>query len=517
MEKIINYFKYMYEKYKTALYSSVILTLLTHIYFFTSRFGNEDDLNFLSFTNNTLSSGRFMLGNYFTGNTITPMINFLFAIIVLAVVSIIICDLLKIKNKKSMIFISAILSTFPSLAMSFSYLYMVEVYMSALVLSTLAVYITVKFKYGFIIGGLLLSLSLGNYQSYIGIATALSTIYLIKLLIDGSNAEDVLKLFMKLLLMGIIGVVLYFVILNICLNVFNTSLSSYKGADSMGLPPINQWIFLIGRTYYHFIGYFLGISFFKSNIFYTIVKCILLLLIVIVFIRILRKNKIFKNRLEIVMLLILCALLPLAINIVDFMAYKTDLSILNIYQYSMIYILAIFLIDKFINDKHKKYNYFTVGVVFVLLFCICYQNFEITNNYYYKIEEFNDYTESFNNRLLARIENTNGYDYTMPIIITGIKNSEFYKKLYDLDPWKDIVYYDQGLWGGRYIGYADLYYLENDDKIFELINNQLGFELVQATDEQKQEIIESNDFLEMDSWPSSKAIKIIEGVLVIKL
>ena len=152
MKKIMKILKELYDKYKYSIYSSMIFTFLTHFYFFTRRLANEDDLSYLVFKDFALTSGRWNNGTLFTTSLMSPSINFILVIIILALISLLICDIFKIKNKKNMILISLIISTFPSLALSFSYLFMVEIYMTSLLLAVLAVWLSTKWKYSFIPG-----------------------------------------------------------------------------------------------------------------------------------------------------------------------------------------------------------------------------------------------------------------------------------------------------------------------------------------------------------------------------
>ena len=88
--------------------------------------------------------------------------------------------------------------------------------------------------------------------------------------------------------------------------------------------------------------------------------------------------------------------------------------------------------------------------------------------------------------------------------------------MFDVGQWSEIINYDQGLWG-QFIGYADLYYFNSDSKIHAYINNQLGIELVEVSEEQKKVIYNSKEFEEMKAWPSEESVQIIEGILIIKL
>lgn len=436
----------------------------------------------------------------------SPSVNFILVIIILAIISLLICDIFKIKNKKNMILISLIISTFPSLALSFSYLFMVEIYMTSLLLAVLAVWLSTKWKYGFIPGSLCIALSLGNYQSYIAVSVSLIIIYVIKETID--KKKEILKDILKLFIMGILGIIIYFIILKVLLLINKTSLSNYKGADSMGIPPISEWPKLIFRTYKHFIGYFIGKSYFRVSIFESIIRILTIILTFILLINKITKEKFYKNKTNIIIFIILIVLIPFTFNIVDFMAFKADLTSLQIYSFSSLYLLIILILDK------TKPNYLNT-ILTILIIAIGIMNFTTVNKYYFKQETYYKYTENFNNRLLNKIESTEGYYYGIPIIFKGESNSNFYKELNTLPNTNDNITFDQSLWGGKYIGYADLYTYNNDKKIFTMINNEFGVYLNRATDEERDKIKDNIEYNNMKSYPEKYSIKIIDGILVV--
>lgn len=484
----------------------MIFTFLTHFYFFSRRLANEDDLSYLVFKDFALTSGRWNNGTLFTTSLMSPSVNFILVIIILAIISLLICDIFKIKNKKNMILISLIISTFPSLALSFSYLFMVEIYMTSLLLAVLAVWLSTKWKYGFIPGSLCIALSLGNYQSYIAVSVSLIIIYVIKETID--KKKEILKDILKLFIMGILGIIIYFIILKVLLLINKTSLSNYKGADSMGIPPISEWPKLIFRTYKHFIGYFIGKSYFRVSIFESTIRILTIILTFILLINKITKEKFYKNKTNIIIFIILIVLIPFTFNIVDFMAFKADLTSLQIYSFSSLYLLIILILDK------TKPNYLNT-IITILIIAIGIMNFTTVNKYYFKQETYYKYTENFNNRLLNKIESTEGYYYGIPIIFKGESNSNFYKELNTLPNTNDNITFDQSLWGGKYIGYADLYTYNNDKKIFRMINNEFGVYLNRATDEERDKIKDNIEYNNMKSYPEKDSIKIIDGILVV--
>jgi len=502
----------LYNKYKYSLYSSIIFTFITHFYYFTKRLGNEDDLSYLIFSDAAITSGRWSDGTLFSTSLMSPVIKFLLVIIILSLCSVMICDLFKIKSKKGMIITSMILSMFPTLSISFSYLFMVEVYMLALLLAVFAVWVSIKYKYGFILGSLSIACSLGHYQSYIGISVALIIIYILKEILDKKDDKDVIKSIVKLLIMGVLGVVLYFVILKIVLLFNNAALSNYKGANSMGIPPLSEWGTQLFRTYKHFIGYFIGLSYYKVSLFESLFRILLILTTFIILVIRIIKEKLYLNKINFIILIVILLSIPLTFNIVDFMAYKAELSSLQIYQFSLFYILCFVILNKQYNNKKIK---LVSNIVCILLVIISYYNFISTNSYYFKLEKYYSYTENFNNRLLNRIEGTKNYSYDMPVMFVGIENSTFVNNLYNEPYINDILTFDQALWGGKYIGYADLYSFKNDRKIFSMIENQFGVYLNRANDDERKTVKKSKEFKELKSYPSVDSIKIIEGVLVV--
>ena len=276
----------------------------------------------------------------------------------------------------------------------------------------------------------------------------------------------------------------------------------------MGIPPISEWPKLIFRTYKHFIGYFIGKSYFRVSIFESTIRILTIILTFILLINKIKKEKFYKNKTNIIIFIILIVLIPFTFNIVDFMAFKADLTSLQIYSFSSLYLLIILILDK------TKSNYLNT-IITILIIAIGIMNFTTVNKYYFKQETYYKYTENFNNRLLNKIESTEGYYYGIPIIFKGESNSNFYKELNTLPNTNDNITFDQSLWGGKYIGYADLYTYNNDKKILTMINNEFGVYLNRATDEERDKIKDNIEYNNMKSYPEKDSIKIIDGILVV--
>ena len=102
-------------------------------------------------------------------------------------------------------------------------------------------------------------------------------------------------------------------------------------------------------------------------------------------------------------------------------------------------------------------------------------------------------------------------------MIVGIDGSEFHNELYKFENINDKLTFDQTLWGGKYIGYADLYSFRNDEKIFKMIKHQFGIDLKSATSKEREMIMNTPEYEKMSTYPSKESIKLINGVIVVKI
>lgn len=283
-----------------------------------------------------------ILGSHY----LVPIVLLIITMISLGISSALIISIFKIKNNFYIFIISALLATFPVLALGFGYLFMVERYVLGILVGILATYITNKYKYGFILGGVFLAITLGYYQSYISITIGLSMFLILIKGFGNINMENYLIYILKFLLMGILGVFLYLIMVKVTCHLSGTSLFEYKGINNMGsLPPLNEIPGLIKRTYGHFLGFFLGKYFLKPLNYGLYVQLILLFINSILILMIVIKNKIYKNILKLCTISLFLILLPLGLNIIDFIAYQSNVSSLNIYQFVLILILPFILFN----------------------------------------------------------------------------------------------------------------------------------------------------------------------------
>lgn len=151
---------------------------------------------------------------------------------------ILILDLFDMKSKTGylagMLFLSS-----TSICISLSYRYMSPTFGVAFLFSVLAAWIVIRLKNSFLsvaLAGVLIALSMGLYQAYLGCTCIVLLGYFIYSLYKEDTAlRDVLIQVVKAVIAGIIGGILYVAILNIHLNFFHMYLSDYNGANTYSL------------------------------------------------------------------------------------------------------------------------------------------------------------------------------------------------------------------------------------------------------------------------------------------
>jgi len=162
----------------------------------------------------------------------------------------------------------------------------------------------------------LIVVSLGLYQANIGCFCVIVILSMMKFVMNG-NRKMCVRVFLKSVISGIVGCVLYKIAWDICLKLRHTVPSDYKGADSLSVGNIIVNIpKSVARIYSTWVTEF---SFVRGNyIFHPIRVAIafaVLALVLFVGIRAMRKNIV-----DLVLFVILCLIIPVGANLAVLLA-----------------------------------------------------------------------------------------------------------------------------------------------------------------------------------------------------
>ena len=132
---------------------------------------------------------------------------------------------------------------------------------------------------------------------------------------------------------------------------------------------------------------------------------------------------------------------------------------------------------------------------------------------YLALKSYQDQTRSAIERVVIQIESLDEYTKDMPVLFYGDiqKNAYFDKNNASIDAKK---IYDK-TW--QFISTRPTIWRDNLDSWNTLLQMDIGVNIKTTSEKDNQEIIENEEFLNMKVYPSKESIKIIKGIVVVKL
>ena len=152
---------------KLTFASAIVCGLAAHLYMFTNKFTNHDDVGSLFGNSYGAASGRWLRPFVLplSGGTSMPWLVGLMSLLCLAVVACLTVSLLRIRRPLGCIAASAILTTFPVVLSTFTYMYSAFAYFFSLLLTALGAWTAVRWRWwGIALGAVSIALSLSIYQ-----------------------------------------------------------------------------------------------------------------------------------------------------------------------------------------------------------------------------------------------------------------------------------------------------------------------------------------------------------------
>ncbi len=493
-------------QWKTAFLSAFVIGLLVHMPVMLSDIPNHDGLSSMYFDQNMITSGRWFLSvacgfsSYYT----IPWVIGLIALFFLACTAAVLTELLELKDSLVIALVSGLLVVFPAVASTFAYVFTMDGYMLGLLLSVLSVFFTKKYSRGFLGGAVCLAFSMGIYQAYLPFAILLSIYCILLCLIEERDVRKKIKVILRYLGMGLSGFVLYYGILQILLKIQGKVLDTYQGisgisgnsAQSQGL------ISRLAALYRDFVSFTLKGNVLFQNPFLAAALIILSGLAVFTLIRLALTRKWWKNPVFFVIIVLLAAGLPVAVNSILLVSPQVTYHLLMRYQWILFPILCIAFVERYGEwDRQAVLSWLVSLCAFVLVF-----GYAVTDNIgYSNLQKRYEKTYSYCVRLLDRIEQCEGYYPGIPIAIVGVVG---YVPYPETDITGDVTSGMIGL-SGDYLLYTGANYQE-------FMKHYLGATLNFLSPEETRDIYYSQEYIDMESFPGRTSVQVIDGILCVK-
>lgn len=498
--------------WKTAFLSTLLMGLLIHMPALLSDIPNHDGLDSMYFDQNMITSGRWFLtvacgfSSYYT----IPWVIGILGLVFLACTGVALVELLGLEDKLLIISISGLLAAFPALSSTFAYVFTLDGYMLAMFLAVLSVLLVKKYRYGFWPGALCLACSMGTYQAYLSFAVILSIYMLVLLVMEKGAWKDKIKQGLRYLYMGVLGCILYFVILQLLLWIQGKKLADYQGISSMGNAAGRGVLESIRRMYEDFVSFFVAGHIVFNNIFSVAAVMLLAIGVCVTILFLCRRRKWWKKPEFFVIIGLLVVALPVATNLILLISPDVTYHLLMRYQWVLYPILMLDFVHRFISEektagwKAGASGWFLktcVAAALILVF-----NYAVTDNIAYSnLQKRYEKTYAYCIRLLDRIEQTEGYYPSIPIAMIGVVGDEQF-------PVTDIT----GEITGNMIGMSGDSLLYTGANYQAFMKHYLGATLNFLEPEVMKDIYYSKEYMEMDSFPGPDSVKVVNGILYVK-
>ncbi len=479
--------------------TAILLGLCTHLPIMLSDIPNHDGLASIYFDQNMTVSGRWFLSVAcgFSSYYSLPWVIGLLAILILAVTAVLLTEVLEIEKVSGGVMIAGILVTFPVLTSTFAYVFTMDGYMLAVLLSVLAVYLVGKGKVGFLWGGIALAFSMGIYQAYLPIAILLCLYKVVLILLKDTTKKEKVKSILNYFYMGVIGVSLYYIIMRAMLILQKTELGAYQGGN--GGTKIS--FMSIIELYKDFAEFVLTGKVLVNNVFSIVAFCVIAGLFVLSFVQLCIKRKLYKSLWLYVVTVLLIVILPAVTNVILLILPNISYHTLMRYQYVIFLMVMIAFVQKYLEINAKITSVILTTAAVVMIF-----NYVITDNIAYSnLEKKYEKTYAYCVRLADRMEQTEGYYQGIPIAMIGVISDKEYPLT---DVTGDVTSKLLGITGDTL-----LYTGENYKAFFQ---NYLGITINLIPIENMGEVYNSKEYWEMNSFPAKDSIQVVDGVLYIK-
>lgn len=401
-------------KTKEIIIMSVVAYIVTYGIVFNQVILNNDSIRRISgIEPSRLPSGRFMTDIYYKmihGGIITPVISFFLGGVFLILGSYYLIKVLRIKNNYQKILVYLLVISYPIFDFFYAYGPDFDLYCLAFLISTLSIYfLEKKTKKNILISLILIIVTLGIYQAFLVVITGL---LILKYILSYINELEInIKFLIEDIIIISLGMILYFITLKIILFICNTSLTSYRGADSISIIEIIKNIpNNIFQSYKEFFEIITKNSLLFNTDYDFIIINISLLVFLISFLLIF----IIKNKKKDIFIFI--AIIFLFVPSL----YSINFIVLDFYDYIMFGYLIYLLLIVCIIDKIK---FKEIIIMIILVFCML--NVIKINQYNLETKLLTDTSISISREIAVDLFEQNKYSKDSKVLIIGeMKNND---------------------------------------------------------------------------------------------
>lgn len=506
---------------KTAFYVAFAAGLAAHLYQFTNKLYNYDELaNTPGGIGLSTEQGRWLLNwmgrfmrSVFGGSYSLPFFNGIFALLFLALSAGMVVSVFQVRNKLTAGLIGGLMTVFPAVVSMYFFMFLALYYAIGISFSVFAAWLAVKYPKNIIANiaaVVMIACSLGVYQAYFpDTVCILLIVVILKAAFGGVKEKKEWKEFFlmiaRFLVVMAAGVAVYFLINKAVLAVTHIQLTSYQGGDTMGKITIAQLISALKSCYTSFfdLGFsnVMGISYNRTV--RRLIKVVWILFAAGIGAYLVLKKKEYLNK-----VIVLCGIVvfPVAMFLIYVMAPNSYCYTLMAYSVVFFFVFFLLWLDAcFRNLKlHAPVKSITNWVSALLTAALVIVFVWYANGNYMALEYTKYHDFSYVQTLVTKIRSVEDYSQDKPVIVVGTQINDSTNGMGSLIG-------DTFTVGGKAdtnLGYNSLLYLMSD---------YLGFSPYYGTYEEIQNWMQREVVREMPSYPADGSIQVIDDTIIVKL
>lgn len=494
---------------RAAFFACIITGYLVHLYAFTNIVPCSDGLSRVYDPQQMTVSGRWFLhyASMLNGFTQMPAVIGLLSMLLLGAAAALTVGLLHVRSRSLGGVCGAVMAAFPCLGYTFLYMFTASAYCLAIFMAVLAVQLAVRGKWRLVPAVLLLAMAMGTYQAYAAMSIALSVLVVIEFLTrPEATLRGTLRLGGRLVAFLALGAAAYYGILQIFLRVKHVQLLSYLGMDTvMTHYPLAKLPSLLVTTYKQVLAFFFipgSVNGYDTPVL-SVLNALLLAAAAVSLVAALRHDRLLRQPWRVLLLLVLILLFPLAINFGQIMSpYSAPTPIMK-YAFVLVYLAALLMLGKCDGCIPRPKAAGIAGAVCVCALLVCFLQ---TNNLLYTASaQAHRATQSYLTRMMARVEDCDGYTPGMEVVIIGtIPDAQMHSAI---ESYAQVSHYSVPIHQVAPLNKHLYYYL----------NDWLSIPIEEPSQETMAAVAASDAFAAMPLYPQQGSVQVIDGRLVVKL
>jgi hypothetical protein len=219
-------------------------------------------------------------------------------------------------------------------------------------------------------------------------------------------------------------------------------------------------------------------------------------------------KKMYKKIARLALIILLNAILPIAFGVVTLVATENVTYLLTSIQYMLILAMGAYLIE----IAGKKYTFLFKWLALFTMFGVIFTYYLSINASYMSLKYKYDQSVASVNRMIDRMEQTEGYKPENPYMVVGVFNPRLTSAYvlpnkYEHYSLGDIFFYP--VYHGSVSGMMGTWN--------KFIWNYAGQNLHFCSEEDYMRILGTDEFKNMPVFPSDGSVKVIDDITVVKL